>query len=324
MASDQEQELTARRARIEPSDLRLRHGRRYQRIRRAVLAGSVLALFVVPLWYLRSVSVQSAGLSGDGRWARLADQLGLPSAPPPWLGAPWSVRAFGLEFLDPVALLGLVATRAVTPASLVGALPTLLLVVLLGRFFCGWLCPYLPVLAVSNAVRGLLRKLGWRPPDLALPRRTHLYVLAAGLLATAISGAQLLPLFYPPSVIGREIFRAVFYGSFGVGAGLILLAFVFDTLVSRSGFCRHLCPGGATFALLGLASRLKVRRTVSACTNCTACDAVCNLMQQPMTDRLDSGCERCGKCVAVCPTGALRVGFVPRAGDGPIEPGGGP
>jgi ferredoxin-type protein NapH len=105
------------------------------------------------------------------------------------------------------------------------------------------------------------------------------------------------------------VFRAVYQGTLGAGALLLLGGFVFDTFISRAGVCRHLCPGGAAFRIFGYFSPVTVRRTPASCTDCTLCDQVCNMQQAPMTDRIDSGCDRCGKCVAACPTDALSLSF---------------
>lgn len=293
-------------ANLEPGALVLRRARRYQRVRRAVLACSVLGVLLAPAWHLARDSALGSGLAGEGPWAELARRLPLAGAEPLILGAPWTIALLGVEFLDPLAAAGLLAARSLGWKAALGVLPVLVLLVTLGRFFCGWLCPYLPILAVSNAARSLLTRLGYRPPDIRLPRPLGLGVLAALLIGTAISGSQLAPLVYPPSIIAREVFRVVFQGTLGVGALVVLGAFAFDTLVSRAGFCRSLCPGGALFSLLSWRSRVVVKREPARCTDCTACDVVCNLGQQPMTDQLDSGCERCGKCIAVCPTLALR------------------
>jgi len=295
---------TAAQRALQPADLILKRSRRYQRVRRAVLAASVAVVVGAPLWHLRRNVAEGAGLAARSLWA---------TAGPVWAerwaplveGAPWTVRVAGVEFLDPLAALSLLATRAFSWQALVGCLPALLLTIALGRFFCGWLCPYLPFLAASNAARALLARLGFRPPDVRLSPKLGRAVLAGLIVASAVAGSVLVPLAYPPALIGREAWRAVFQGSVGAGAVGLAAAFAFDTFVSRAGFCRSLCPGGALFALLGAKSRLAVSRTPAACTDCHACDVVCNLGQSPMTDQVNAGCERCGKCVAVCPTAAL-------------------
>jgi ferredoxin-type protein NapH len=278
-------------------------------LRRASLALSLLLVVGLPLWQLRAAGAASGGLSGGGGWSWLAAALGLPAVPPPAVGAPAAVSLFGLELLDPLLALGVAITHGLRGWLLLVALPALVLVALLGRFFCGWVCPYVPLLAASNALRWVLIRLGFTPLDIRLPQRTSLVVLAAVLGATAVLGTQVAPLVYPPCVIGREAFRAIFFGSFGAGTLVVGAAFTLDSFISRAGFCRSLCPGGALFGLLSAASPIRVKRDASRCTDCTVCDVVCNLGQQPMSDRLDAGCERCGKCVSACPTGALVLGL---------------
>jgi ferredoxin-type protein NapH len=295
---------TAARSRLQAADLRLRKAPVWQWVRRAVLTISCALVVGLPLLFFQSANAASAGLASN-RWARVAALLPFSPADPPLVGAPWTVSLFGLEVLDPLAFASLAAAGHLSWHLVVGVLPALLLVVLFGRFFCGWLCPYIPILAASNLVRALLPRFGLSARDVPLPRNTNKVILAGGLLATAIGGTHLIPLVYPPSIIARAAFRAIFFGGLGFGAAFILAAFLFDSLVSRSGFCRYLCPGGALFSLLGARTPLQVTRTPSLCTDCTACDVVCNLMQQPMTDQLDMGCEKCGKCVSVCPTEAL-------------------
>jgi ferredoxin-type protein NapH len=288
---------------LQPLDLTLRHGRRYQWARRLFLGFSVLLTFGLPLLHLRTAVVEGAGLAGDSPWA--AATSALPATAPPFVGAPTSIAVFGVELVDPLAWLGVALQRGVSGSMVWTVLPGLLLVVLLGRFFCGWACPYLPILAASNALRWFLGRLGVPVKDVKVPRVTARVVLVGLLLATSLLGVQLLPLVYPPAIIGREVFRALFYGSLGAGAFVVLGAFVFDTFVSRAGFCRSLCPGGAMFSTVGALSPVRVHREPSKCTDCTICDVVCNLGQRPMTDQLDGGCERCGRCIAACPTKAL-------------------
>lgn len=294
---------------LQPADIRLRGVPRYQALRRISLAISFLVTLAIPIWHLRSISSQSAGMSGGGRWAQLAEATRLPVTAPPLVGGPAAIDVFGLELIDPISSLSVLLTAGPSWTLLWAAWLALLLVIVLGRFFCGWICPYVLVIAASNAARSLLARMGFRTRDVPLPRRLSMVSLALVLIATIVTGSQIAPVLYPPAIISREVFRAVFYGGLGLGALVILGAFLFDTLVSRAGFCRYLCPGGALFGILGVLSPVKIVRTPAKCTDCNICDAVCNLLQNPMTDRLDQGCERCGKCVSSCPTDALAIRF---------------
>ena len=294
---------------MQPADIRLRAAPRYQKLRRISLAISFFLTLALPIWHLRSIEAQSAGISGGGPWAAVGEAVRLPETAPPLVGGPAAISLFGLEFVDPIATLSVLITHGPSWTLLWAAWPAALLVIVFGRFFCGWICPYIPVIAASNATRSLLAKMGFRTRDVPLPRRSSMVVLCVVLVATFVTGSQIAPVLYPPAIISREVFRAVFWGGLGLGALLILAAYLFDTFVSRAGFCRYLCPGGALFGVLGALSPVKIVRTPSKCTDCTICDAVCNLLQNPMTDQLDRGCERCGKCVSSCPTDALAIKF---------------
>lgn len=293
----------SRRASPEPADLRLRHQRGYQRLRRGVLALSILITVLGPLAQLERLH----GADSEGRFITLARWLHLSIDPGLLLGAPWTIRVLGLEILDPVAAISLLFAAGPTTKIVLGALPALVLVAFFGRFFCGWLCPYIVLISAGNALRALLARLGFRAPDRSFSKNTAFFVLGGCLLLATITGSQLVPLFYPPAVVARELPRALYFGVPTLGLGALGLALSFDVLVSRAGFCRYLCPGGAVFRLIGWRSKVRVVREESKCTDCTACDVVCNLLQSPMTDRTDSGCERCAKCVAVCPTRALTI-----------------
>ncbi|HSP18584.1 MAG TPA: 4Fe-4S binding protein, partial [Myxococcaceae bacterium] len=112
---------------LQPWDVTLRGGRTLQRARRATVTLSVLTVVGTPFLAARMT---------DRTWPQ-----GL------FVGATGAARAVGIEFLDPLVSAGVALAAGVRPGLLVAALPVLLLVLVLGRFFCGWLCPYLPLLA---------------------------------------------------------------------------------------------------------------------------------------------------------------------------------
>src|SRR3990170_3712779 len=145
---------------LEPTDLRLRRARRLLLVRRASVLVVLVVIALAPTLHALGV------LDTEVR------------------GAPWSISLFGLEVLDPLAAVSVLAARGWSLGLLVGALPALALVALLGRFFCGWMCPYIQLIAASESARALLKKVGVPLPDLRVPAGTA-YVVLAVLVATS-------------------------------------------------------------------------------------------------------------------------------------------
>ena len=170
-----------------------------------------------------------------------------------------------------------------------------------GRVFCGWVCP---MNAVTDGASALRRMLGLKGLRAAPDPRTR-YLLAAGLLvASFAAGAVVWEAVNPVSALHRGLF-------FGMGAGWMLVAavFLYDLVVAPRGWCGHLCPMGATYALLGRFAlwRVSAHRR-DACDNCMDCYAVC---PEPQVIRpalkgsgspviLASACTTCGRCADVC------------------------
>jgi ferredoxin-type protein NapH len=136
-------------------------------------------------------------------------------------------------------------------------------------------------------------------------RRLKYAVLLFGMVASAIMGSVAVSSIYPPAIIGREIYFAIAWGGFGAGFVFFVLTLLFDLLVSRRGFCRYICPGGALYSLLGRYRIFRIRRSVENCNDCTKCNAVCEFGLNPLRDDFGQECNNCTACIAVCPTDAL-------------------
>ncbi|MDP6352549.1 MAG: 4Fe-4S binding protein [Alphaproteobacteria bacterium] len=233
-------------------------------------------------------------------------------------GTTWSGSFWGLKLSDPLAALSQTAAgRGVHGPLLLTALIPLVFTLLLGRFFCGWLCPATFFYELNSNLAAWLGWAGLKLGDRRLDRRIKYGVLGLGLALSAATGSVLMAAVYPPAVIGREIYYAVAAGGFGAGTVYFLATLAFDLLVARRGFCRYLCPGGALYALLGRARLVRIRRLVARCNDCAKCNAVCEFGLDPMGDRFGADCTNCAACIAICPTDAMT--FVLRPTDVPDQ-----
>jgi NapH/MauN family ferredoxin-type protein len=285
-----------------------RRGRALQVVRRAVLAVSLLGIFALPLAQL-ALAIEAgdgaalAAVVGPG--LRLASVIpGLPALGGVLSGSVWSITVAGYEISDPLAS-AIVLVGGRTGVLLAAAAVPAVLTVLLGRVFCGWVCPArLPVELAAWLRRRARRrfKVGLRAPWL---RWVKYGVLVAGLGLVALTGWNLLALIYPPAVLTREAQFVLAYGAMGWGAVVLGGAFVADLAVDGGAWCRGLCPGGALYSLLAQGAIVRLSVDEARCTKCERCGKVCPLGLDPVA-RPGGECDRCGLCQRECRDDALR------------------
>lgn len=259
------------------------------------------------------------------------------------LGYP--VRLF-LDF-DPLIFVTTLLSAHAAAKAFALSLITVAITVVLGRVFCGWVCP----LGTLNNIVGSLRKKAaayrsgtWRRVK---------YCLLIGMLASAVFTLQPVGFMDPLSLLIRScslsLFPAFNYGvralfdsiyaanPLGLAAvteplyaalkktvlsfdrsfynqsfflGALFLVVLGLNLIERRFWCRYLCPLGA---FLGLLSRFSLlRRSVGeGCTECGACARVCqgNAAPDQKDQWKDAECLSCWNCDDVCPQNAVSFGF---------------
>lgn len=247
---------------------------------------------------------------------------------------PYAVNVF--LRLDPlVAGAAVIAGRALI--SLVWpALITVGLTLILGRFFCGWVCPLGAVLDGTSATLFKRRRRKAEPPR---TWRRAKYVILFFLLGSSLLTLQLVFLLDPLSLLIRSFTTAVYpalnlalNATFGalyathlkpvtalteplyafLKAHLLsfaqpyyrmagLIGFLFAAVlaleyVQRRFWCRNLCPLGALFGLLGRFGPLRRRVSEPDCTGCGACRRECR-MGAVGEDVLETEAAECIRCL---------------------------
>lgn len=266
--------------------------------RRAVQL-AMLALFCAPLlvagWGL-------AGALGGGAAEAATPAEGV------FYGTLSSSSVGGITLLDPLAVTEMaVASRAVEPVWLLGALPVVAVYgILRARAFCGWVCP---VNLMGEATDRLRRLLKIPDAGFALGRRTKV-VVAVGVVA--LSGVFAFPVFELVSPIGA-VNKGLAVGAFA-GIATLLAVLVCDLLGPRRLWCRSICPLGGCYEVLGRVGQLNVAIDGSACIHCGRCEQACLCDPAILAPALEGrspivvagDCMACGACIDACPTDALR------------------
>ncbi|QLB39566.1 MULTISPECIES: quinol dehydrogenase ferredoxin subunit NapH [Mannheimia] len=178
------------------------------------------------------------------------------------------------------------------------------------KLFCSWVCP---MNIVTDVAAWLRRKLGIRQTA-KISRSLRFVILAVILIGSAISGTLLWEWINPVAALGR-----VFVFGLGATLWLVLVIFLFDLLVAEHGWCGHLCPIGATYALIGAKSLIKVKVVDrSRCDNCMDCYNVCpepQVLRVPLHGKsgdstviLSKDCITCGRCIDICAENVFAFG----------------
>ena len=149
-------------------------------------------------------------------------------------GTTWSGTLFALKLSDPLAVLGQIsAGLGVYLPFLLTALIPVLLTIIFGRFFCGWICPATFLYELNTNLGAWLHRAGLPIGQKHYDRRIKYLVLLIGVIFSALSGSVLFAAVYPPAVIGREIYYAIALGGFGVGTVFFVVTLFFDLLVAH-------------------------------------------------------------------------------------------
>ena len=197
----------------------------------------------------------------------------------------------------------------------------ILLGVLLGRFICGFLCPF-------GWFQDLLHKIPGKKFSTARlkPLRYLKYVI---LVVFVI----LLPMLVTNSIgMGDPFFckyicpQGVLEGAIPLSIGnpairsalgklfsfkcLILITVIVLSILFYRPFCKWICPLGAIYSLFNKVSLLSIRVDGSKCVGCNQCAKACKMDVDVCKTPNHPECIRCGACIKACPKDAIHYQFL--------------
>lgn len=250
--------------------------------------------------------------------------------------------------VDPLIVLGVSISQRVFYTVFLYSLIVVVLSVILGRVFCGWVCPLGSMIDFFGSIRN---KIINRKKEIYTPRmRYGKFVIFSIVIILALFGIQAVWVGDPITIAGRFISMSLIpfivngvefifknlinltghsefllssyrkinsllggvRGEYFANVFGIMIFWVFIvglTAVSRRFWCRNLCPLGA---LLSLFSKLSIfkRQVHSTCTLCGKCVSDCPMgaIKQDNTYRKEE-CILCMECLYDCPVNAAKFSF---------------
>ena len=198
---------------------------------------------------------------------------------------------------------------------------------IMGRFVCGWLCPFgliqdflhkIPFVKKISSFRGdrLLRKLKY-VIFLVFVILLPMFVVdmlgqGAPYFCKLICPAGTLEGGIPLVLLNSAMRTAV--GWLYAWKNVLLVVIVLLSVVIYRPFCKYICPLGAVYSVFNPIAVFRYRVDKEACIHCGACVKACKMQVDPSETPNHPECIRCGSCKKVCPTGAIYSGINCRKG----------
>ena len=185
----------------------------------------------------------------------------------------------------------------------------------LGRFVCGWFCPFG---LLQELIYGLpVNKPGWVKHKNFQYLKYIILIVFVGLLpALSIWGPSSMafcryvcPVEVLEASLPLTLARPALMSM--VGLGLVLKAvFLLSMLILASfvlkPFCRFICPLGAIYGVFNPVSLYRLQLDENKCSGCGSCQVRCPMNIAVYQEPNHPECIRCNECLP-CPAEALEI-----------------
>ncbi|WP_372713155.1 4Fe-4S binding protein [Ilyobacter sp.] len=183
--------------------------------------------------------------------------------------------------------------KAVFPLLLIFSL-------VVGNFFCGWVCPYGALQEFFGAIGDRIFRKKYK-----MPQNIQKYLMFSRYIVMVLLVAGIGVGIYE-TINGNKTFTSTvsdFSGAIISVSLLIMASFLIVSTVFERPFCNYLCIEGTKFGIASLTRFFSVKRNKKSCVNCKKCNKVCpmNIAVSDKDSIRNPQCINCFKCISSCP-----------------------
>ncbi|MGL4607365.1 MAG: 4Fe-4S binding protein [Eubacteriaceae bacterium] len=184
-------------------------------------------------------------------------------------------------------------------SSVILMILSLLVALLFGAIFCGYICPFG---TFQEWIGKLGKKLFPQKFNQLIPKKIDSILRYGRYIVLAI-------ILYYTAIIGKLVFQDwdpyyalfnFFTGEVAITSFIILGIFIALSLIIERPWCKYFCPYGAILGLFNIFRIFQLKRNKATCIDCKRCDKVCpmNLDISTKTVVRNHQCISCYQCTS--------------------------
>ena len=228
-------------------------------------------------------------------------------------GTFYAINFGSLGIADPSVILQAVFAAGHLTASLAAAAVfPILLALLFGRIWCGWMCPYHLAADGTAWLRAWFKRKVLKKPEqerLLVPASFRANMIRFGFLTlgTALAACIAIPVLNyvnAPGILSTEAMILVKERALSIEFGFIAAILVIELFLFPRFWCRLFCPTGAVISVFRTPYTLRVENKLknlkAPCCKEVYCASACPMGLTPALEANNLLCTNCGRCIEAC------------------------
>ena len=194
--------------------------------------------------------------------------------------------------------------------SLIEFITSIIITIVLGRFFCGWVCAFGTYNDLLHLLSKNIFKINFKVNEKVDAALKYVKYLVLILLVVVVwtMGNKIFEMANPWDAFAQITNFPQVLSDYTIGI-MLLFAITIGAFFVERFFCRYLCPLGAIFNLVSKIGILKIKKPTEKCGKCRLCTNNCSmgLSLYKVESACGGDCINCFKCIETCPRNNTHV-----------------